>query len=263
MKRTGFLFLLIIIFVSCNRTTEKNSAAKTKRNVSIREVIDYEMKDILVKDTSCKKDVVKCAHVRVEYPEFYGNNSAIPNRLTHDLITYLMYDNDLGTSRSGDLKLVAKDFITDYGNFKKSFPTSNLVWYFKLKSYPLYEHDSILCFAFESDLYRGGAHDLTGKYFITVNRYSGKKIVPLTLVSNRDAFKEASEKIFRLKKGIKPDEDLNGAGFNFSGGKFKLPSNIGVCDSGFVLRYNVYEIAPFSEGPTEFVVPFSKAGISK
>ncbi len=262
MKKAGLILLMFVAVVSCNRTTNKKTANTNKKTV-IYEVIDYEMKDILEQDTSCKKDVLKCTHIRVEYPEFYGKNSVIPNRLTHDLITYLMYDNDLGTSRSNDLRLVAKDFMTDFYNFKKSFPSSSLIWYFKLKSYPVYEQDSILCFAFESDLYRGGAHDLPGKYFITVNRYTGKKIWPLSLVPNIESFKEISEEAFRKEKNIKPGENLKDAGYKFDQGNFKLPANIGICDSGFILRYNVYEIAPYSEGSTEFIIPFSKAGIKK
>ena len=37
-----------------------------------------------------------------------------------------------------------------------------------------------------------------------------------------------------------------------------LPENIGFSDEGVILLYNVYEIAPYSEGITEFTIPFEE-----
>jgi hypothetical protein len=42
----------------------------------------------------------------------------------------------------------------------------------------------------------------------------------------------------------------------FFGKPFQLPENIGFSDDGLVLLYNVYEVASFNQGYTEFVIPF-------
>ncbi len=262
MKKWGYLFIALMLLTSCNRNGERKTQKKShKQQVSFREVIDYQMQDILKQDTTCNNDIMHCTHVRIEYPDFLGNYATIPNRLTHDLITYLLYDKDMGSSRSNDLKKVTQDFLFDYYMFKRSFPSVKTVWYFKLKSEPIYEHDSLLCFAFSSEKYHGGTHAIAGKYFITINRYTGKRFWPLNLISDIDTFKNIAEKKFRKLKGLNPDDNLNKAGYNFDNNKFKLPSNIGLNDKGFVLRYNVYEIAPYAMGPTEFTIGFKEAGI--
>ena len=44
----------------------------------------------------------------------------------------------------------------------------------------------------------------------------------------------------------------------FFGKPFQLPKNIGYSDDGLVLLYNVYEVASFEQGYTEFVIPFDE-----
>ena len=41
----------------------------------------------------------------------------------------------------------------------------------------------------------------------------------------------------------------------FFGKDFQLPENIGFNEEGVILLYNVYEIASYNQGYTEFVIP--------
>ena len=43
----------------------------------------------------------------------------------------------------------------------------------------------------------------------------------------------------------------------FWGEPFHLPENIGLNDEGVIFFYNVYEIASYADGITEFTIPFS------
>ncbi len=263
MKKILSLVVLTgVIFVSCNRHVEKKKP-NNKKQQNFYEVLDYQMKDILKQDTTCtNEDILKCTHVRLAYPEFLGTHAETANQLTRELITYLLYTDDLGTSRAKDLNKVSEDFILDYYKLKRSFPDLTSTWYFRLEARPLYEKDSLLCFAFDYSTYTGGAHGMHGRYFLNLNRYTGKKFRPLSLIKDLDGFTKLAEQKFRTLKGLKPDENLNDAGYNFKEGKFHLPANIGLSDRGFVLRYNDYEIAPYAFGPTEFTIPFKDAGIT-
>ena len=257
--------IIAVLIASCNNQSNTRKRTTSKKTAqTFNEVLDYQMKDILMKDTTCtNSDILKCTHVRLAYPEFLGTHAGTANMLTRDLITYLLYDKDLGTSRSNDLKKVTDDFLLNYYKLKRSFPDLKQTWYFRLNSRPLYEQDSVLCFAFDYDTYTGGAHGLRGRYFLNLNRYTGKKLWPLSLVKDMDAFSQLAEKKFREIKGIKPGESLNDAGFKFENNQFRLPANIGLSDKGFILRYNLYEIAPYALGPTEFTISYREAGIKK
>ncbi len=264
MKKLSILIFAMALLTSCGQNSKKTKSIQSIRSVNthtIKEVLDYDMKDLLLQDTTCTKDILHCTHVRVSYPEFYGNHADQPNRATHNLITYLLYDKDMGSRRSLDLKKVAKDFIFDYYLFKRSFPQVKTTWFFRLKSEPVYEQDSLLCFSFVAEQQKGKDHGLSGKYFLTFNRYTGKRFSPLHLISDKKKFLDLVEQKFRTMKKLTKSEDLKQAGFHFSGNQFALPSNIGLNDTGFIVRYNVYEIAPYPSGPTELIIPYNEAGV--
>ncbi len=264
MKKLSILIFTIALLTSCGLSRKKSKPTQSVRSVNtntIKEVLDYDMKDILLQDTTCKKDILHCTHVRVSYPEFYGNHAGQPNRITHNLITYLLFDKDLGSRRSLDLQKVAKDFIFDYYLFKRSFPQAKTIWFFRLKSAPVYEHDSLLCFSFVAEQHKGKDYGLSGKYFLTFNQYTGKRFSPLNLISDKKKFTVLAEKKFRTMKKLTKSEDLQHAGFHFTENKFALPANIGLNETGFILRYNRYEIAPYKSGPTEFTIPYDEADV--
>ena len=56
---------------------------------------------------------------------------------------------------------------------------------------------------------------------------------------------------------VKTEED-EGFGDYFFGEEFHLPANIGYNDEGVLLFYNVYEIASYAVGITEFTIPFEE-----
>jgi hypothetical protein len=45
----------------------------------------------------------------------------------------------------------------------------------------------------------------------------------------------------------------------FFGKPFHLPENIGYGDEGIILLYNVYEVASYAQGYTEFAIPYDIA----
>ena len=83
------------------------------------------------------------------------------------------------------------------------------------------------------------------------------EVKPEEPIKNKIDFIKLSEIYFNLKL----QEKLKENGFNdyFFGDSFQLPENIGFSDEGVILLYNVYEIAPYSEGITEFTIPFEEA----
>jgi len=57
---------------------------------------------------------------------------------------------------------------------------------------------------------------------------------------------------------LKPDENLEEAGFWFNEGNFKLNDNFLITTDGLKFFFNSYEIGPYAIGTTELLIPFSR-----
>jgi len=64
-----------------------------------------------------------------------------------------------------------------------------------------------------------------------------------------NAFKTVAEDYFN-------DQIADKKELYFEPDNFVLPQNIGFNDTGVILLYNSYEVAPYSTGLTEFTIPF-------
>ena len=68
-----------------------------------------------------------------------------------------------------------------------------------------------------------------------------------------DAFTEFVKPYFEAEIKSKGEERIDDY---FFGDPFHLPANIGINDEGILMLYNVYEIASYAQGITEFTIPF-------
>ena len=147
-------------------------------------------------------------------------------------------------------------FDSVYIEFKDDFEEDSLVWEAFIDGEVTYQSSEITCIAINSYLNTGGAHGNTNISFLNFNSQTGKLLQNDDIIKNDD-FLKLAEKYFNIEL----QEMLNENGFDdyFFGDGFHLPENIGFSDEGVILLYNVYEIAPYSEGITEFTIPFEEA----
>ena len=101
----------------------------------------------------------------------------------------------------------------------------------------------------------GGAHGNDNITFLNFNPENGKLFSNKELINNFDGFKTLAESYF-LDHMKNEDSDIEEL---FFGKPFQLPKNIGFNDKGIILLYNVYEIASYNQGYTEFFIPKEKA----
>ena len=149
----------------------------------------------------------------------------------------------------------AKKFDSMYVAFKDDFEESSLVWEAFIDGEVTYQSPEITCIAINSYLNTGGAHGNMNISFLNFNSQTGQLLQNDDIIKNNDFIKLA-EKYFTLELQDMPNEDT----FDdyFFGDDFHLPENIGFSDEGVILLYNVYEIAPYSEGIIEFTIPFEE-----
>ncbi len=131
-----------------------------------------------------------------------------------------------------------------------------MVWEALIDGEVTYQSPEITCIAVNSYLNTGGAHGNMNISFLNFNSQTGEILQIEDYIKNRKDFLKLVESHFDLEIEKKLDED----NFNdyFFGDDFQLPENIGFSDEGIILLYNVYEIAPYSKGITEFTIPFEE-----
>jgi len=67
----------------------------------------------------------------------------------------------------------------------------------------------------------------------------------------------AAEKIFRAQEKLSDTASLAN-GYMFKDGKFVLNNNFLVTPIGIRFLYNEYEAKPYSDGPTEILIPYTQ-----
>jgi len=109
-----------------------------------------------------------------------------------------------------------------------------------------------------SYIYTGGAHGYTSKRFLNFDKKKGVELDNSELFKNVEDFRIFAEEMFREKEEIPKDKSINYTGFMFEQDSFHLPENMGFTQKGLKLLYNPYEVASYSDGTIELVLPHSE-----
>lgn len=146
------------------------------------------------------------------------------------------------------LDFAIKTFDTEYKSFKDGFGESAMVWDASFDGEVTYQSSELISIAINSYVNSGGAHGNLNVTFFNFDA-SGNLLSFDDLFTDKDALTEVVKTYF--------EEETKGSEVNyFFGEPFSLPANIGFNDEGVIFFYNVYEIASYADGITEFTVPF-------
>ena len=164
-------------------------------------------------------------------------------------------------SKKTNLVAVLEDFNLEYINFKTDFPEeSEPVWELHIETEKSYQSEEIITIAISTYEFKGGAHGNDKLKFLNLNAKTGAVLEQSDILKNIEDFKTLAKSYFIKSLETQPDEDKNETIEDFFFGEpFQLPENIGFSDDGLVLLYNIYEIATYDEGYTEFAIPFEEA----
>ena len=142
-------------------------------------------------------------------------------------------------------------FDEEYKDFKIEFSDSEQTWALAVETEVLYITESIITMGLSVYSDTGGAHGSDTIEFLNFDPETGNLYSNEDLFTNIEGFKKLAKTYFldHMK-----NEDSNISEF-FFGKDFQLPENIGFNEEGVILLYNVYEIASYNQGYTEFVIP--------
>lgn len=230
--KIGLIFILLSILFSCEEEVQ----------ISFAEFSIEKSENAIIEVNGPKAEG--------DNPISQNINSAIDNYIAR----ILNFDEDeTKITLDGSLK----KFDSIYKAFNDDFEENSLVWEAIVDGEVTYQSPDIISIALNSYLNTGGAHGNMTISFLNFNAQNGELIQNENLITNNKAFEELAKTHFRKKMEELGDNDT--LQDYFFGEEFHLPANMGLSDEGLILLYNVYEIASYSQGITEFTIPFEES----
>lgn len=260
MKKTSISLLLCILFsISFFSCTSKTVKTEEK---------DLSKKFYLDKDTTAGS-----LHLdfQVELPIAYCDSNIL--RSVHDSVVLYLFGSDyLHTPKEKLLETVANDFYESFVddnkaviNIKDTIAGYTLKYKNVVSGFSLLSDKRLYVYGVERYIYMGGAHGNETRFYLNFDLTSGKTI------KEPDIFNQGYEKNLTevIKKQIleicksAPREKNSEAietldDTDFWVDAIKPNGNFYVTDESINYVFNPYEIAPYSMGQTEVIIPFDK-----
>jgi hypothetical protein len=245
--RTGFVLIVLAgITFSCSQFS-KREESKT----------GFEIKTFHAESENCKSDSSLCATFDVSYPVFPQLDTAIQQIIADRLNATLMTGQE-GTTLS--VEEAGRNFIADFSKTKAEMPEFSMAWYFKSLSKVLINSDTLISIQTDVDVFTGGAHGMYSTSFVNIDPKNGALYLIDSFLKPgyQEYLNELGLEEFRKEQELADTTSLEDAGFTFPENRFQLNENYGFRKEGIVFFYNSYEVAPYSMGPTEIIIPYEK-----
>ena len=206
----------------------------------------------------CVAGAEGCAYIRLDYPFIVeapiGTAVEAVGQTVQAFLLRPLEEDEAGTT----VTALMDQFTFDFMSFKKEFPDSAQFWFLGRKALVHYNAADVVSLSFTERSYMGGAHGIESIHFANLDPRSGAAITLADLLEpgSEDKLESIIEARFRAVREIEEGVSLADAGFTFENGEFELPDNFAIGEDALTFYYNPYEIAPYSMGATELVIPF-------
>lgn len=180
--------------------------------------------------------------------------SAAINKNIEDAILQTVNSSENATS----LEALLKNFNADYLKFKSEYPeVSEPIWELNIETELTYQSPEVITLAISTYEFKGGAHGNDQITLLNIDPKTGKNLAIDAIINDQKGFTDLAKSEFIA--AIEKNDDNTSIENYFFGKPFQLPKNIGFSDEGLILIYNVYEVASYDLGYTEFMISFEKA----
>ncbi|WP_218841795.1 DUF3298 and DUF4163 domain-containing protein [Winogradskyella ursingii] len=228
MKNLFFFLLTVVLFNSCESETEP-----------------------IVFQTQTIEEPYR-ADITATFDQVKGNGN-LSEKFNQNIEKGILSAINNGENKN-TLKEALKSFDEEYKSFIADFSETDPKWELHVETEITYKSDEIITLAISSYEFKGGAHGNDKINFLNLNAKTGAIIDQKELLKDVNNFKYLAKEHFI--KSIQADDNGLSMEDYFFGKPFQLPENIGLSDDGLILLYNVYEVASYDQGYTEFLIPF-------
>jgi hypothetical protein len=138
------------------------------------------------------------------------------------------------------------------------YPMGSLSWYYTEDFQIPLVNPALIVLRRTIEFYTGGAHGMNTCRWYVIDRVRTERLRldSLFKAESRMGLERALAAALRVKAGIGTEEKLTGAGyFEDSPG---IPDNFFLSPQGVGFHWDPYEIAPYSFGPIEVVLPYGE-----
>ena len=250
IKKLSTLLLLLLV------TTFLTNCTKSATNpVSVK----FRKKNFTKTYDSTAANAENYVHIKIDYIEFTEAATSVAkdslNKIVEDYISASIFEQKTKT-----LEQLAESLINDYKKQKREFPDFPGGYELERSVEVLYSNDKLVCVKFNEYSYFGGAHPNSVMFYTNVDLQTGKtiKLKELFVDGYKDELNKIAEKYFRKERELKPDEDLEQAGFWFKENVFSINENFAIAETGLDFFFNDYEVTSHAAGPTLIEIPYSE-----
>ncbi len=238
------LITTVLLLSACNCGGSKSAASAA---------LAVEAKSLVQSYENCEPETGGCTYMRINYPHFsHASNAKLAAKFNAEMRTLLLpWEGDL------DYNTVITDFIASYAQFAREASGSR-GWYDTREVSDVSKTGRVYTIKANIMRYTGGAHGNRLVSYVNLNGISGEKIElsDIVLAGNETALTWRYDEKLREDRQLADDADLNEAGFMLPEGRFELNTNFAVQGDGLLFYFNVYEIAPYTAGPTLLKLPW-------
>ena len=219
--------------------------------------IVYTMKTVERHDPSCPRGPSDCpVYISFRYPLIVrAPNPAVATAITQAINDFLL--TGVGDSRKFSSIAAEMDtFMRDYEEYRKS---SLGIGYSEDRDVSVvYQANGIFSLDFDLAWFFGTAHPDYARTFANFDVRTGGqiKLADVLVAAYQPRLTQIAETQFRKDKGLNPTDSLKEAGYEFPNDTFALNDNFSIGARGITFFYNTYEIASYTDGPTELLLTY-------
>ena len=205
----------------------------------------------------CASDTARnCTVVNVEYPLVSDSIRAsaaefINKELGQQAANNIQFD----TIPYKSVRPLVADFLESYKELQQDFPKA-FGWRLNITGVVLRNDPEYLVVKMTSESFTGGAHGNRQVQYTNFNSATGEKLRLNDFIdeSGMTELNTRALDAFRTSKGLNPEDDPSEKGYSFPSAQYFNPENFGYVNDSLIFYFNPYEIAPYSDGITEFKV---------
>ncbi len=256
-QRWVILSLLAGALLSCNNTPAPISTSASNP-VDEKSGYAFEMKRLSKTAGDCHTENANCMEIELRYPLLTGGDATVCQRINESILEQLLASFELADEEEGPsslesaLQAVLDDF-TEYVTEEEQGGGHR--WYHRIEGSGSFYKD-IAVVDLPLSTYYGGTHPNFVQSFSNFHLKTGTELTLPDLVKDTSSFNRLAEKAF-FETRLDEEGSLQKTDF-FWDKPFYLPANFALTEKGIQLFYNPYEAAPYSLGPTDFVLPWNQ-----